>query len=121
METNHAEILELLETAIARVEILNREGNPVLSAWLTDARAAISNAHKNAIRPMLKLDNPEMQVYVASMRKIFRVEAIARSDAEANEICRKHKELSVMACDKSGLVYLCKKYGSKCPSELLTA
>ena len=31
------EAVELLETASARVSLANDEGNPILSAWLTDA------------------------------------------------------------------------------------
>jgi hypothetical protein len=34
------DLLDLLETAIARVELANAEGNPILSAWLPDAKAA---------------------------------------------------------------------------------
>lgn len=32
---------EALEAAVARVELANREGNPILSAWLPDAKAAL--------------------------------------------------------------------------------
>lgn len=67
----------------------------------------------------LKLDNPEMKVYVASMGKIFRVTAIARSDEEANRICERDRNSAVIACDKSGLVYLAEQYGSVCPSAIL--
>lgn len=35
---------EALEQAIARVELANREGHPILSAWLPDARAALALA-----------------------------------------------------------------------------
>lgn len=38
------ELLDLLRAAIARVEIANNEGNPILSAWLVDAKAAIEKA-----------------------------------------------------------------------------
>lgn len=67
----------------------------------------------------LKLDNPEMRIYVASMGKLFRVIAIARSDDEANKICERDKNAAVIACDKSGLVYLAEQYGAVCPSAIL--
>jgi hypothetical protein len=34
---------ELLEAAIARVEIANKEGNPILSAWLPDAKSIVNH------------------------------------------------------------------------------
>lgn len=34
-------LLQLLSTAIARVEIANGEGDPILSAWLIDAKKAV--------------------------------------------------------------------------------
>jgi hypothetical protein len=37
-------LLEVLQVAVSRVELANAEGNPILSAWLTDARAAIARA-----------------------------------------------------------------------------
>ena len=47
----HNEMLSCLESAtlclkqaIARVEMENAEGNPILSAWLADARSAIAEA-----------------------------------------------------------------------------
>ena len=38
------DLLDVLRFAVARVEIANGEGNPILSAWLPDARAAIAKA-----------------------------------------------------------------------------
>ena len=38
------DLLLALKAAIRRVEIANAEGNPILSAWLPDARAAIARA-----------------------------------------------------------------------------
>ena len=38
------DILDALRAAVARVELANREGNPILSAWLPGARAAIAKA-----------------------------------------------------------------------------
>jgi hypothetical protein len=40
------ELLDVLRTAIRRVEIANAEGDPILSAWLPTARAAIVNAEQ---------------------------------------------------------------------------
>lgn len=31
----------LLEQAVLRVELANREGNPILSAWLTEAKETL--------------------------------------------------------------------------------
>ena len=36
------EAVELLETAAARVSLANDEGNPILSAWLTDANLLLN-------------------------------------------------------------------------------
>jgi len=38
------ELLDLLEAAVARIELANDEGDPILSAWLTDAKSAIAKA-----------------------------------------------------------------------------
>lgn len=38
------ELLAELETAVLRIELANAEGNPILSAWLPDARKAIARA-----------------------------------------------------------------------------
>ena len=37
-------LLAVLQFAVGRVELANAEGNPILSAWLTDARAALARA-----------------------------------------------------------------------------
>ena len=41
------DLLDLLILAAQRVEVANEEGNPILSAWLTDANAAIAKATTN--------------------------------------------------------------------------
>jgi hypothetical protein len=38
------DLLSLLEAAVARVKLANADGNPILSAWLIDAEAAITKA-----------------------------------------------------------------------------
>lgn len=38
------DLLDALQAAVARIEIANREGDPILSAWLPQARAAIARA-----------------------------------------------------------------------------
>ncbi len=38
------QMLAALEFAVARVELANAEGDPILSAWLADARDAIKQA-----------------------------------------------------------------------------
>jgi hypothetical protein len=40
------ELVDTMQAAIKRIEIANAEGNPILSAWLPDAQAAIANATK---------------------------------------------------------------------------
>lgn len=42
-------LLEALEAAVARIELANTEGNPILSAWLPSARAAIAEATKGRL------------------------------------------------------------------------
>jgi len=42
------ELLDLLEAAVARVQIANEEGNPILSAWLPDALSALRKAKGEA-------------------------------------------------------------------------
>jgi hypothetical protein len=41
------DLLEILKSAVARIEIANEEGDRILSAWLPDARAAIAKAEGN--------------------------------------------------------------------------
>jgi hypothetical protein len=36
---------EALAAAVARVELANAEGNPIMSAWLSDAKAALALAN----------------------------------------------------------------------------
>ena len=38
------DLLAALEAMVARVEIANKEGDPIMSAWLPDARAVIARA-----------------------------------------------------------------------------
>ena len=38
------DLLDALQAALARVEIANNEGDPILLAWVSDARAAIAKA-----------------------------------------------------------------------------
>jgi len=42
----NADLLAALEWAVARIIVANHEGDPILSAWLPDARAAIEKARK---------------------------------------------------------------------------
>ena len=37
-------LLAALEAAVLRVEMANKDGDPILSAWLPDARAAVAAA-----------------------------------------------------------------------------
>ena len=41
---SHDAMREALEQAIARIEVANQEGNPIMSAWLPDAKAALALA-----------------------------------------------------------------------------
>lgn len=41
-------MLTLLELAVARIELANAEGDPILAAWLPDARTAIAKATGSA-------------------------------------------------------------------------
>jgi hypothetical protein len=38
------DLLDLLEAAVARVQIANEEGSPILSAWLPDALSTLRKA-----------------------------------------------------------------------------
>jgi hypothetical protein len=38
------DLLDLLEAAVARVQIANEEGNPILSAWLPDSLSTLRKA-----------------------------------------------------------------------------
>lgn len=42
------DLLDLLKSAVARVQIANEEGQSILSAWLPDAIAAIAKAEGKA-------------------------------------------------------------------------
>lgn len=67
----------------------------------------------------LKLNNPFMRVYIASMGKMFRVTAIARSMDEANKIMERDSKQTVIAEDRTGLIYLAEQYGTVCPSAII--
>jgi hypothetical protein len=42
------DLVDLLEAAIARVQLANEEGNPILSAWLPDALSTLRKAKGEA-------------------------------------------------------------------------
>ena len=42
------DLLDLLEAAVARVQIANEEGNPILSAWLPEALSTLLKAKGEA-------------------------------------------------------------------------
>jgi len=42
------DLLDLLESAVARIKIANEEGNPILSAWLSDALSTLRKAKGEA-------------------------------------------------------------------------
>jgi hypothetical protein len=42
------DLLDLLEAAVARVQIANEEGDPILSAWLPDALSTLAKAKGEA-------------------------------------------------------------------------
>jgi len=42
------DLLDLLESAVARIQIANEEGNPILSAWLPDALSTLRKAKGEA-------------------------------------------------------------------------
>jgi hypothetical protein len=42
---SHDAMREALTAAVARVELANAEGNPIMSAWLSDAKAALALAN----------------------------------------------------------------------------
>ena len=49
MKDKHTQdLIDLLRFAVKRVELANEEGNPILSAWLPDAKAAIARATTKA-------------------------------------------------------------------------
>lgn len=41
---SHQNLIETLKAAILRVELENEEGNPIMSAWLPDAKSVLENA-----------------------------------------------------------------------------
>jgi hypothetical protein len=58
--------------------------------------------------PKLK---PEEHVYIRSMGKVFKVQAICATVDEANALMRQRDELSVMASfDHDARIYLCDRY-----------
>jgi hypothetical protein len=67
----------------------------------------------------LKFNNPDMRLYCASMGKLFRVTAVCKSDAEANQIMARDSDQALIATDCNGLNYLANQYGSTCPSAVV--
>lgn len=47
------ELLLALEQSVARVELANAEGNPILSGWLLEAKQAIAKAKGDAWAPSI--------------------------------------------------------------------
>ena len=68
---------------------------------------------------MSKLNIDPMRLYVASMRKIFRVTHVCGTLEEANEVMAEHSDTAAIAEDKDGRIYLAEQYGSVCPSAIL--
>ena len=46
LEDEKAVLLDILKAAAARIELANAEGDNILSAWLPDARAAITQTER---------------------------------------------------------------------------
>jgi len=57
LKAEKADLLRMLKQAVARIHIANAEGDPILSAWLPDAEAAIKDAKMAAD---LKAQNAEL-------------------------------------------------------------
>jgi hypothetical protein len=43
MRERERRLMDLMEAAVARVQIANEQGDPILSAWLIDARQALKD------------------------------------------------------------------------------
>ncbi len=69
------------------------------------------------LRP-LRFDNP-MQIYCASMGKVFRVATVASTEQQANDFCTRHRDTGVICKDNNGLIYIAELYGSIAPSAIL--
>lgn len=67
----------------------------------------------------IKLTDPNVRIYCASMGKLFRATAIARSAEEANAISERDSKQLVIAESRDGLVFLAEQYGAVCPSAVL--
>lgn len=65
------DLLDSLKAAVARVEIANAEGNPILSAWLPDAKALIAHADGATVSAY----DPVEKTYLLFGRK-FKVKAV---------------------------------------------
>jgi hypothetical protein len=61
-----------------------------------------------------------VQIFAASMGKIFRVTHVCKTASEANKAMEQDGKTTLIAIDNNGLHYLANQYGSKCPSALLT-
>lgn len=60
-----------------------------------------------------------IDLYCASMGKIFRVTHVCRDADEANRVMEKNDRVTLIAEDKAGLCYLAEKYGAVCPSAIM--
>lgn len=67
----------------------------------------------------LKFNNPQMQLYMASMGKIFRVTAVCKTIEEANAIMERDRDQALIAEDCNGFCYLAEQYGHVAPSAIL--
>lgn len=65
----------------------------------------------------LALEN-SVSLYAVSMGKVFRVRGICQSDAEANAVMERNRDIGLLAKDQNGLCYLA-DLRSVAPSEIL--
>jgi hypothetical protein len=116
------ELLALLKYAVLRVKLANEEGNPILSAWLPDAEAAIAKAEGTESQPETGqdresyTDSQDRESYsdadgdppsppIPAGKRVFRVEK--RSDSTINY------EAEIIATDADEALSIARDGGGK--------
>jgi hypothetical protein len=75
---------------------------------MTCSGLALMRGRRRMTVPKLK---PEEVLYIRSMGKALRVEAICSTVDEANELMNRHPQLAVVACfDNDSRIYLADQY-----------
>jgi len=71
------------------------------------------------VKKVILQNGAGIQLYAASMGKIFRVTHVCQTTDEANKAMEQDSSIGMIAEDQQGRIYLAELYGPVCPSAIL--